>query len=370
MSFSNFNTIPTNNPLNTSTANPLSILYEPRDPGPLQNTFPIGTEWQNTTTKEIWKCVSTGIAGAIWQPIAYDTGGNVSSLSANGGTKTFPDSVGNIAITADGTIINVTAGTNALSIVPSATIATSFPTQSGTATPALNALTISGSSAAGTTSSGSGSTVVLGTTFAAWSGSVLTVATPGGGTTALSIVSSGAVTAPVQLKCGTGLDYTFGAGDIAPFRISQSNAGNGVVAYLYNPSTSAGSNANLSILCDGAGKGAYTSWITLTAPATTNLWQGGIYASDSSFRLSATTLGTTDALIIATTNAATFASSVTAASFTVASGGPTITSGSGAPGSTQPKGSLYLRTDGSGANDRAYIATDSAGTWTAIVTVA
>ena len=53
----------------------------------------------------------------------------------------------------------------------------------------------------------------------------------------------------------------------------------------------------------------------------------------------------------------------------IGSGGPTITSGSGAPGTTQPKGSLYLRTDGSGANNRAYIATDSAGTWTAIVTV-
>lgn len=53
----------------------------------------------------------------------------------------------------------------------------------------------------------------------------------------------------------------------------------------------------------------------------------------------------------------------------IAIGTPTITSGSGAPGTTQPKGSLYLRTDGSGANDRAYIATDSSGTWTAIVTV-
>ncbi len=51
-------------------------------------------------------------------------------------------------------------------------------------------------------------------------------------------------------------------------------------------------------------------------------------------------------------------------------GAPTITSGSGAPGSSQPKGSLYLRTDGSGVNDRAYIATDAVGTWTAIVTVA
>jgi hypothetical protein len=44
--------------------------------------------------------------------------------------------------------------------------------------------------------------------------------------------------------------------------------------------------------------------------------------------------------------------------------------GAGAPAHNAPKGSLYLRTDGSGVNDRAYIATDAVGTWTAIVTVA
>lgn len=49
-----------------------------------------------------------------------------------------------------------------------------------------------------------------------------------------------------------------------------------------------------------------------------------------------------------------------------------MVSGSGSPGGavTAPKGSLYLRTDGSGVNDRAYINTDSGTTWTAIVTVA
>ena len=43
--------------------------------------------------------------------------------------------------------------------------------------------------------------------------------------------------------------------------------------------------------------------------------------------------------------------------------------GSGAPTLVAAKGSLYLRSDGGGVNDRAYIATDAAGTWTAIVTV-
>jgi hypothetical protein len=42
--------------------------------------------------------------------------------------------------------------------------------------------------------------------------------------------------------------------------------------------------------------------------------------------------------------------------------------GSGAPTLTAAKGSLYLRSDGGGVGDRAYVATDSAGAWTALTT--
>ena len=44
--------------------------------------------------------------------------------------------------------------------------------------------------------------------------------------------------------------------------------------------------------------------------------------------------------------------------------------GSGAPTLTAAKGSLYLRTDGTTTNDRAYINTDAGSTWTALTTVA
>jgi len=47
-----------------------------------------------------------------------------------------------------------------------------------------------------------------------------------------------------------------------------------------------------------------------------------------------------------------------------------ILSGSGAPTMAAPKGSLYLRTDGSGTTNRAYINTDGGTTWTAITTSA
>jgi hypothetical protein len=44
--------------------------------------------------------------------------------------------------------------------------------------------------------------------------------------------------------------------------------------------------------------------------------------------------------------------------------------GSGAPTVSAGKGSLYLRTDGSTTNDRAYINTNGSTTWTALTTVA
>lgn len=44
--------------------------------------------------------------------------------------------------------------------------------------------------------------------------------------------------------------------------------------------------------------------------------------------------------------------------------------GSGAPTLAAAKGSLYLRSDGSGVNDRMYVNTNGTTTWTAVVTVA
>jgi len=48
-------------------------------------------------------------------------------------------------------------------------------------------------------------------------------------------------------------------------------------------------------------------------------------------------------------------------SFLVSSGAPTLSA---------PKGSLYLRTDGSSTSTRAYVNTDAGTTWTSITTAA
>lgn len=51
----------------------------------------------------------------------------------------------------------------------------------------------------------------------------------------------------------------------------------------------------------------------------------------------------------------------------VATSGPLLYSGSGAPTiSAAVKGSLYMRTDGSSTSTRAYVATDTAGTWASL----
>jgi hypothetical protein len=50
--------------------------------------------------------------------------------------------------------------------------------------------------------------------------------------------------------------------------------------------------------------------------------------------------------------------------------GPGIYFGSGAPSVSAAKGSLYLRSDGSGTADRAYINTNGSTTWTALTTAA
>lgn len=72
-----------------------------------------------------------------------------------------------------------------------------------------------------------------------------------------------------------------------------------------------------------------------------------------------------DEFVLGTSNHTVF----TPGTWAVGSGsGPTITSGAGVPSSTEPSGSIYLRTDGTGANQQAYVKTDDSPgtTWSAM----
>lgn len=76
----------------------------------------------------------------------------------------------------------------------------------------------------------------------------------------------------------------------------------------------------------------------------------------------------TNSLMLVQPTAATTSGGVAATAFGTTQIG--ICWGSGAPTLAATKGSLYLRTDGSGVNDRMYVNTNSSTTWTAVVTVA
>lgn len=108
---------------------------------------------------------------------------------------------------------------------------------------------------------------------------------------------------------------------------------------------SSGTNENLTVDAKGSGT------ITLASVSTGNV-----------------VIGPTGKLVMAGTLTA---GGLLTNAVQIATSGPLIYSGSGAPSiSAAVKGSLYLRSDGSSTSTRAYIASDTAGTWTAITTAA
>lgn len=165
------------------------------------------------------------------------------------------------------------------------------------------------------------------------------------------------------------------------FAVSAAGGGSAVNGLaITNTSNSAGSDA-VALLTVGGTSGGDAKFV-LTVPATT-AWAFGIDNSDSdAFVFSANaSLGTSNALRITTagavratgvvhSNQGTATTANGALALSLGASGPDVYVGSGAPTVSAAKGSLYLRTDGSTTNDRAYIATNSSGTWTAITTVA
>lgn len=113
--------------------------------------------------------------------------------------------------------------------------------------------------------------------------------------------------------------------------------------------------------------GSISAGTTITAGTGLTVTTGGAAITGNSTVTG--TLGSTGILSAATGTAVT-AGGATYIRVGTGATSPNIAAGSGAPTYTTTKGSLYLRTDGSGVGDRIYVATDAAGTWTAITTVA
>lgn len=166
------------------------------------------------------------------------------------------------------------------------------------------------------------------------------------------------------------------------FILSESVTGAAIdgVSITNTSNTAGGDHATFLLTTGGASGGDPKAVFTVSG---VTAWAFGVDNSDSdAFVFSAnSSLGTSNALRMTTagavratgvvhSNQGTATTANGALALSLGASGPDIYVGSGAPTVSAAKGSLYLRTDGSTTNDRAYIATNSSGTWTAITTVA
>lgn len=151
-------------------------------------------------------------------------------------------------------------------------------------------------------------------------------------------------------------------------------------------------------LTDGAGNLVTLSEVTDVVVGTTTLTSGtngrilydnsGVLGEKTTTGSGNVVLDTTPTLVTPVIGAATGTSLATTAAVSIYSGtaipaGGTAGSGfkvsstsnfgiffgSGAPSLSAAKGSLYLRSDGTGTNDRMYVNTNGSTTWTPVVTV-
>lgn len=144
-----------------------------------------------------------------------------------------------------------------------------------------------------------------------------------------------------------------------------SSKGTSVVGILNGNGTSADFNAQATGV----------NFFRFTGSATGNALNMSAQGTDSNVDLGLTPKGTG---IITSTAAARILSGTAIPAGGTAGAGYRFSStanfgvffGSGAPTLAAAKGSLYLRSDGSGIADRAYINTDGSTTWTAIATAA
>lgn len=198
----------------------------------------------------------------------FSTGGgpvtpSVLTLTGNTGGAVGPDGGGNIDVVGSGSIsVAGNAGTNTLTISNSGAVATSFPTDAGTAIPALGALTIAGGNNIGTT--GAGSTVTInvdGTT-----NNAIQIGNASGSLTSLAVATNGQIpigstgVAPViaTLTAGSGINITNGAGSITIAStvvggIQTINGNVGSVTGTTVDLTTGAANANGTALFTGVG---------------------------------------------------------------------------------------------------------------------
>lgn len=136
------------------------------------------------------------------------------------------------------------------------------------------------------------------------------------------------------------------------------------------------------ITVNSSGQLVISGTVTLSGPTTLSAIAANLlFSPDGSFNIGAAgatrpnnifAAGGIDAagIVSSASNVATPAGGSATAKITIGSSGIAVYIGSGAPTVSAPKGSLYLRSDGSATNNRAYINTDGGTTWTPLTTAA
>lgn len=210
--------------------------------------FQLGTIWLDTTgypntlpgAESVYMLVALVGNTATWVSFAGTSA--LETLTANSGGAVSGDANDNINILGDTTTINIVGnpGTNTLTVSTTGSIAASFPTDSGTATPALGALTIHGGENMNTVGSGSTVTVNLDEVIR-WPN------TDAGGTTGM--IYLGATCAANECTGGTRFMHNFGTNN------TFLGSGSGNLTLSGSLSVGVG-RATLAALTSGAGNTA------------------------------------------------------------------------------------------------------------------
>lgn len=324
------------------------------DPGPSDGLIilPVGGSTYGNHLLQITNSVTWGVGTPTWSDITGgSSGGNVTLTGAQtiSGVKTFASGADPVfakeaahSLIVAATTTTATAG-GALSVAAGAGVTTgaggalALAGGAGGNDAVGGAASLTGGAAGGGNRAGGATTIGGGAgAGSAAGGNVIALAGAGGATGA-----------------GGGIAITGGAG-------GATSGNGGGVALTGGAATNGGSNGGNIVIAAGAKNGGGVDGsITIGATNTASVLIGAAAIST-----------TVEGRLNAANSVAVPANGSAAASVRIGTSGPGVFVGSGVPNVVAPKGSLYLRTDGTTTNDRAYIATDSAGAWTALTTAA
>lgn len=184
----------------------------------------------------------------------------------------------------------------------------------------------------------------------------------------------------LQIKPGALLSAQFTAASVPVnyVRFQSRNTGSGPILWAEGSDTDVNmeyrtQNAGSHLFITDDSAGTIQVNITHTASANRYITLTGSNGGNPTIGTSAGSLGISTSVLCTGTLTAQSSSGVPAgggAGFLMGTTAVGMYWGSGVPAATAAKGSIYLRTDGSATNNRAYINTDGGTTWTALTTAA